>query len=82
MKNTGVVKIVDFMRFACGVVAILSLAIFVPTVRSFILDFGENYVGRNLTRPIWHERFVSWEFLFLFCLFFPVLETRLGLPRK
>lgn len=57
--------------FAC------SLLLFVSPVQNLILNFGEQLVGRSLTRPVWVRRFVNWGVdlcvLFAFatiCLFY------------
>ncbi len=79
MQNEKIQKICKILVIACAAVGIASLVMFIPAVRNFIIDLGELYVGRQLTREVWHGRLIKWESLFLtslilFCVcvvFFP-----------
>ena len=62
------------------IIAVSSLAIFIPQIRELIIRFGELLIGRPLTHEVWHGRFIGWEKRFLvisiFVIFFPCIFTQ------
>jgi hypothetical protein len=53
---------------------LFSISLFIPTVREMIIRFGEIYVHRALTHPVWHERMIEWAYVTLvFSLLLAVL---------
>jgi hypothetical protein len=41
---------------------LVSVSLLVPAIREMIIDFGEIYVRRALTHPVWHERMAEWAY--------------------
>lgn len=75
MQKEKIQKLCKILVIASAAVGIASLVLFIPTVRNFIIDLGELYVGRQLTREVWHGKLIRFgisNFLFgafLFCCF-------------
>ncbi len=60
-------RILRIFGIAAGILALLSLLIFIPQIRETIIHFGEKKIGRSLNHEVWHGRFIKLEFLFLIC---------------
>lgn len=65
MKEKTIKKLVGIAMILCAVAGVLSLVMFIPQVREFIIGLGEQMVCRPLTHMVWHERLIKWELLFL-----------------
>jgi hypothetical protein len=68
MFATIVLFVVPVMAF------LVSVLFFIPAVREMVIGFGEIYVRRALTHPVWHERMIEWAYATLvFSLLLAVL---------
>ena len=68
MEETTIKRFKKKSIFLCSIVGVLSLIIFLPQVRLFIIKCGEHIIGRPLTHDAWHKRFIKWEVYFLILL--------------
>ena len=58
-------KILKGARWLLAIGVAASIALFIPAVRSAVIQLGEKCVGRPLTHPVWNARLVSWSLKFL-----------------
>lgn len=58
-------KLIKNLKIALLILTLLSLIIFIPQIRLFIISILEKIRGREIKRAVWNSRFIKLEFCWL-----------------